>query len=359
MPLKLIQPRAGKSKNYSIRGTYMHVYVDRSAGTSVEATAKKLLAKWKRDIESGAYATDDGPTFLSAALTYVKAGGDPRFVGSFDQETKQWSGLIGHFGEMSLAKIDQAAIDEAAHALYPGGTAATKNRQVHAVVSVILKRAGVSWIIHRPKGSAGNKRTTWLTKEQAFALFRACDGRDAEFGAFVRTILYTGMRLSEAIGMQIKFLELPDSFAYVPTTKNGDPRGVHLPPVIVATLANHPRGLDRPEETVFRFRKCGRLYTWLSEALDKAGIALPARTGFHVLRHTWATWMRRYGGLDTRGLVGTGAWADEASAARYEHVVASEEAKRADLLPVENARISDAENAESWNNRGQKTKALK
>ena len=32
-------------------------------------------------------------------------------------------------------------------------------------------------------------------------------------------------------------------------TKNGSPRGVHLPPVIVAALANHPRGLDRTPGT--------------------------------------------------------------------------------------------------------------
>lgn len=37
---------------------------------------------------------------------------------------------------------------------------------------------------------------------------------------------------------------------------------------------------------------------------------------------------------DDGGLVDTGAWADEKSAARYEHVVATKEARRADLLPV-------------------------
>ena len=44
--------------------------------------------------------------------------------------------------------------------------------------------------------------------------------------------------------------------------------------------------------------------------------------------------MRRYGGADTRGLLGTGRWRDEKSARRYEHVVASEDSKRADLLPT-------------------------
>jgi hypothetical protein len=55
---------------------------------------------------------------------------------------------------------------------------------------------------------------------------------------------------------------------------------------------------------------------------------------FHTFCHTWATWMRRYGGLDDKGLVATGRWKDIASASRYSHTVVSEESKRADRLPT-------------------------
>jgi hypothetical protein len=44
--------------------------------------------------------------------------------------------------------------------------------------------------------------------------------------------------------------------------------------------------------------------------------------------------MRRYGGLDTSGLTETGRWRDRSSAARYEHLDVTEEARKADLLPV-------------------------
>lgn len=341
MPLKLIEPRPGKSKNYSIRGTYLKQYVDRSAGTPVKATAQRALLKIKGEIERGEFSNAaSGPTFLNAALAYIKAGGDPRFIGDYDEPTRSWSGLIGYFGvDRLLSEIDQDLIDAAATKLYPTRTPATRNRQVYAVVSVILKRAGVDMKIRRPKGAEGNSRTTWLAPRQAFALFNAADEQDAEFGAFIRTITYTGMRLGEALGAEIDFLDLSQAFLYVPTTKNGNPRGVHLPPVVVSALASHPRGLDRKGERIFRFSKCGRLYTWLEDALVTAGIPTPPRTGFHVLRHTWGTWMRQYGGLDTHGLVGTGTWSDAKSAARYSHVVATDEAKRADLLPVENGQF--------------------
>jgi hypothetical protein len=45
--------------------------------------------------------------------------------------------------------------------------------------------------------------------------------------------------------------------------------------------------------------------------------------------------MRQHGGLDTYDLVKTNRWADPESADRYAHVVISEQARKADLLPVE------------------------
>jgi len=58
-------------------------------------------------------------------------------------------------------------------------------------------------------------------------------------------------------------------------------------------------------------------------------------TDFRIRRHTFGSWMRQLGGLDIRGLVGTGTRADMESASRYVHVVASEESRKADLLPTE------------------------
>ena len=55
---------------------------------------------------------------------------------------------------------------------------------------------------------------------------------------------------------------------------------------------------------------------------------------FHTFCHTWATWMRRFGGADLQGLVATGRWRDPRSAARYAHVVAHEDWDRANVLPL-------------------------
>jgi len=326
MPLKLFPPRPPKNASWTIRGTYFGVRINRSSGARTQSLAEKVRKKLERDIESGALAREETTGFAAAAAAYMKAGGDNRFLRP----------LILHFGSQSLDKIDQVAIDNAAADIYPDASAATRNRQVYTPIVAVLNRAGIERRVKRPLGWKSPKSVSWLTPEQAFAVLASADAIDAEFGLFLRLLLYTGMRLGEAIWIKLAQLDLDGSSIYLPKTKNSDARQVHLTPELVVALANHPRGLERgPKERLIRFHISGHLRDMLTEAMAAAGVSFPPRQrGFHLFRHTWATWMRRYGGLDTSGLLETGAWRDRSSAARYEHLDATEEAKKANLLPV-------------------------
>ena len=321
MPLKLRPPRPGKTPNYAIRGTHYGQFVDTTAGTPDRKVATRYLNKIKADIESGCFVPKGGKTFADAALSYIQAGGEKLYL----------KPITDHFLETPLTDIDQAAIDAAAHAIYPDASAATRNRQLYTPVSAILKHASVDFTIYRPKGSAGEVKTNWLREDQAFRLFAAAAAVDLEFRTFLVLLCYTGLRLSEALRLRVEHVQLSESFAFIPKTKNEEARAIYLPPILVAELANHPRGMGRPDETICRFRKNGHLYNMMKTAKKAAG--LPDVT-FHTFRHTWATWMRRYAKLDTKGLVATGAWKDEKSAARYQHVVVTEESQRANLLPT-------------------------
>ncbi len=88
MPLKLKAPQPGRTPYYQIRGTYLGVYVEQSAGTGERAVAQQLLRKKKAEIESGAVAKPGGLTFAEAAINYMTAGGERRGVGRRDQA--QW-----------------------------------------------------------------------------------------------------------------------------------------------------------------------------------------------------------------------------------------------------------------------------
>jgi integrase len=244
------------------------------------------------------------------------------------------------FGNMLLTEIDQMVIDRLAVEILPNAAPSTRNREVYTPIAAVLHRSGIDRKIKRPKGWRGHRSVSWLEPEQAFALFAAADGISAEFGLFLRTLCYTGMRLGEALGIRLAQIDLGQQAIYLPETKNGHARKVYLTPELVAWLANHPRGLDRPAtERLFRFRVSGALRDKLKTAMAKVGLSFPRRQGgFHIFSHTWATWMRRYGGLDTTALLDTDRWKDRTSAARYEHLDTGAAARKADLLPVPKGR---------------------
>src|SRR6516165_11451912 len=118
MPIKLVPPRPGKTPYWSARGTYLGQYVDRSTKARKRAVAAKIIAKWGQEIEDGEFARPSDPTFASAALAYMKKGGERRFL----------TPIIEHFGNTPLAHIDQATLDSAAVTLYPDAGPATLNR---------------------------------------------------------------------------------------------------------------------------------------------------------------------------------------------------------------------------------------
>jgi integrase len=362
MPWKLTPPREGKTPFWYVRGTYCGITLDRSTGTSERAAAKRIFTTWQKNAERGEF--EDKPEqpethadlFVAAAKAYLLAGGDRKYITAI---CEQWP-------TRRLSEIDQVAIDTVAEELYPGAPASTKNRQVYTPISAILKHVGIEKKLRRPKGWKGNKSTSWLEPDQAFALFEAADKIEPEFGLFCRFLVYTGMRLGEATGIELRRLHMDRAFVYLPDSKNGEPRGCHLPAHVVEAFRAQPprtarqiavRGhkgffkgtgggrivvdagvpfLERaPDAKLFRYHAGGALRDMLKDAMKKAGLSFPRRQcGFHIFCHTYGSWMHRWGELDTHGLTRTGRWADADSADRYVHTMSSEEARKSDLLPT-------------------------
>jgi integrase len=316
--LKLFPPKEGRTSSWHIRGTYLGQEVNRSARTPDKATARKELKRIEREIEEARFTPTRGPVFADAVMAYVKRGGDPRFLDK----------IVTKLGETPLASIDQATVDQVALSLYPKATPATRNRQVYTPILAVLNDAGLSLALKRPKESKGSSRTRWLWPEEAERLFTAAEG-DPHLHALLVFLTYTGVRLSEALDLTWGDVRLEESFAYIPDTKTGTPIPVHLPDRAASAL--RALGDHSGDDRVFSSAKHGHLYHRFRRARVAAGLG--PDVSFHILRHTYATWMRRYGGLDTKGLLATGRWKDEKSVHRYSHAIASEESKKVELLP--------------------------
>lgn len=328
MPFKIVAPKAGRSPFYRVRGTEFGQRIDRTTGTADKKEALRFLKRWRdeaqRDALSGGRREE--PTFADAAMSYVNGGGEERFL----------LPILDRIGTMKIADIRQTDIDDAAVALYPNALPATRNRQVYAPISVILRRAGREMPIRRPKGAASAPRLHWLRPEEAFALLDAARAVDERFGALLTFLLYCGPRLSEALRLTWDDVDLTRATATMRDTKNGSDIVVHLPVAVVASLGN----LEK-RARVFGLSKCGRLYSFLGEAESRSGIALPPRSAFHILRHTHATWRRLYTGADADALVATGLWKSPTAARIYAHIDVSAEARKADLLPTAARKLGD------------------
>jgi integrase len=302
MPITLYKRK--DTPYYWARGSYLGVSLCRSTKTDKRSVAVKIVKQWESEIERSCFTPQGRKTFLEAAVSYLQAGGEKWTVGK----------LIERFKDTYLDEIDQAAIDQAAAEI--PGSPATKNRKIYTPLSAILKHAGADFRIKRPSGSGGRQIADWLRPEDAGKLFRAAKEIDAEFSSLLVFLCYTGCRLSEALNLQCADVDLSNGEAFVRKTKNGHPRRVYLPAAVIAELASHPRGLERSGK-VFRWTKCGRIYALHRETARRAGVTLPQRSSFHLYRHTYATWMRRYADADAKTLVATGAWISEKSASRY------------------------------------------
>jgi integrase len=156
--LKLAK-RRGSSSFYA-RGAYLGERVFESLGTRDRGEAERLLATLQNGI--------------------------------FERQAR--GGVQPVDGDMPIDRIDQQAIDCAAAAIYPACSPATRNRKVHTPTSAILKFAGVTRNIRRPKAPPGIVR--WLTQDEARRLVAACS---PHLRPLVMFLLHTGARIGEAL----------------------------------------------------------------------------------------------------------------------------------------------------------------
>jgi integrase len=190
-----------------------------------------------------------------------------------------------------------------------------------------------------------------LSEADAFALIEAADAMEPAFGTLLRFLLYTGVRIGEAMSLRWESVFFDLKMAYIGETKNDDPRTLLLRDDLCEELKRLAGG--RTDGPVWPFRAGGGLKDRLTRVkLKVCGVKAPPRrkketkqerripphrlswVGFHTFCHTWATWMRRYGGVDLQGLQATGRWRDPRSAKRYAHVAPREEWRKVESLPT-------------------------
>ena len=305
MPLTIVPPKPGRTPNYHIRGTYLGIPVNRSAGTPDRRLATQIKKRIEQEIEAGTHAPSGALTFVAVAVAYMKAGGDRTYLGPIIEYDGPYA-----IRDRLIETIVQQDLDHLADALYPSATPQTRNRQVYTPVIAVLRRSGVERRFHRPKGWRGKKSKSFLEPIR----HSTCSTlREAGRSRIRSVVLYASLHRaahwrSAQPGYQAAQSQSETRHArYLRDTKNGEPVTVHLPPIVVekfkampprpyrpskitarGPLRNRDAGrsqlgagvpfLERdPNQRLFRFHQGGYLRRLLADAMKKAGLSFPRR----------------------------------------------------------------------------------
>ena len=312
MPLKLT--RRHGSPYWYLRGTVRGRRVDESTGVVERADAETIRVKREAEITQRSIFGDAvSRTFGEAALSYLENGGE---------RGEHVTLLIGKLGKLRLAAVGQHEIETAAKKLYPKAAPSTRNRKAYTPAVAILHHAAKKgWcskpVIARPAVPKG--RVRWVSYGEAERLIAAAS---PALRPLVLFLFSTGARISEALYLDWRQVDLSAGQVVFLDTKNGDDRGVPLHPRVVATLAN----LKGRKGAVFR-RPDGQPY---GERKGGGGVIKTAWRGMcaraevsdftpHDCRHTWATW-HYAANRDLPALMELGGWKSVEMVMRYAHV---------------------------------------
>jgi integrase len=329
MSLRLV--RRGRSPHYYVRGAVRGIRIFQTTGTDDPKIADAFRIRLESELlHRSIFGVAATVTFAEAAVSYLQAGGEARFLGRYDEKSGKWTLLIGHFLDTAIGKIGQDETDQAAYKLYPNATAATRKRQVYTPMAAVLHHAaGKGWIrapaIKQPK--VKQPETRYSSVDRLNKLLPHCS---AKLRSLIVFLPYTGARISECLRVNWeRDIDLARRTVTLRRTKNGKPRTVHLADPVMTELAGVPEPERRGQ--VFKWKARSAVYKPLQRACRLAGVEyLPTH---QQGRHTFAAWLRIDGKRDLVGLKADGGWDSIQSVMRYEHLVPGESVEAVNRLP--------------------------
>jgi integrase len=298
---------------WHIRGTIAGQRIRQSTGLGNRAQADAFRIRLETEaLERHAFGRDARLTFAQAALPYLEAGGEARFLGP----------ILRHFGpDTLLADVDNDAVNGCAKAIYPDAAPSTINRQVITPISAVINMAAdegkcAPRRLRRRKTPQGRYR--WLTPAEAESMLDRAPERVAVQIAF---LLGTGCRTGEMLALDVADLDLEGQGAFIAETKNNHARRVVFPTRTKRKLAAYgvpdvgrmfrtPKG----KPYVLRDNGGGQIADAFNKVRDTA--ELGADVTPHVCRHTWATWFWAHN-KDLVQLMAHGGWQTAKIALEY------------------------------------------
>lgn len=306
----------------TISGTVAGQQIRRRAQSDVRRLAEEEAAALEGQLLKTAWHGErrGARSFAEAVDSYLDATvrpyGSQRFL----------TRIMRALGDVTLAEVDLAAVAKVKRIMLSSDAAAsTFARSVLAPIRAVMMHASdLGWCdpprLRAPRQPEG--RTQYLLPSEATALVGAAAPHLRPLLLF---LIGTGARMSEAIELAWRDVDLRGARAILWRTKSGRRRNVEMPPMTVAALANLPHRdgavFRRPDGMPYadkRRRSGGQITDGFAGAVKRAG--LDHGLSPHVLRHTWASWHYAVH-RDLLLLKRDGGWHSVALVERYAHLL--------------------------------------
>ncbi|GAB4534762.1 MAG: hypothetical protein Tsb0020_50250 [Haliangiales bacterium] len=288
---------------YYATGTVARRRIRQSLGTCDRAAAEEAASALETRLRREAlYGPEAVVTFEDAALSYMESGGEARFLAP----------LLIHFRGTRLAAIKPGHVLDAARALYPEASWATRRRQaITPAVAVIHHGHARGWCapirVRAPNAPAPARQA--VGRDYIDRLRAACLAHSPANPHLAAAMLFlhqTGARLSEMLALTRADLDLAAGTAIARRTKNGEPRVIHLTAELAAELAALPERRGRCHGPLFGYRTKNGLYRALRRICAEAGLDY---LGTHQPgRHSFATALHARHGWTAEEIAAAGGW---------------------------------------------------
>ncbi|RYY67694.1 MAG: site-specific integrase [Chitinophagaceae bacterium] len=282
---------------------------------STKTTQKSEAQRTANEVESRELQRGRDPgsvlTFADAAIEYRKMGKTPKYLEMVED----------HWKDTPVRDITRGALKRAAITLLPNGSGAYRNRAVLVPTQAVINHCADLDMcaplrasrFHEPKRTKEPATWEWV---QAFMAHSS-----PHLGALACFMFLTGARISEALGVTWGRLDLTNGRVIISMGKlGGEERVAHMPPELVAVLANIPSNRESDSQ-VFPYAAGDSVsYPWQA-AVKRAGIK---RVTPHGCRHGFATGLMHQG-VDPITVAKRGGWKSPAQLfATYGHAMDDE-----------------------------------
>lgn len=292
MPLRL--KKRGDVWHYS--GTIAGRRVRGSTKTAIKDEAEHIANAVERRALQGDRDPGSVLTFAQAAWEYRKVHGEPRYLV-----------MVEDYWKDTLVKnINRGALKLAAVTLLPDATGAYRNRAVIVPTAAVINCAADLGLCppfrpeRFPELKAVREPATWQWVQAFMA------NASPHLGALACFMFLTGARISEALSVKWEHVDFGAARVRIRMGKlGGQERMAHMPPELVAALANIPSNRENTAQ-VFPYAGYGSCKDPWEVAIRCAGIK---RLTPHSCRHGFATTLL-HAGIDPITVAKRGGWKD-------------------------------------------------